>query len=114
VISQTYFHPFSIIICNKNDSICTQILQEQKSNSDKRFQRICFKKYGKNEKSEFSFKNQYYLMGLPNGTSSFTVSQKGLSSTSAASNMAFDSTPAIFFGSRFAMTITVFPTISSG
>ena len=43
-----------------------------------------------------------YFIGLPNGTSSFTVNQNGLSSTSAAKSIAFDSTPAIIFGSATA------------
>ena len=53
-------------------------------------------------------------MWLPNAISSVTVNQYGLSSTSAANNMALDSTPAMVFGSKFARTITIFPTISWG
>ena len=55
-----------------------------------------------------------YLIFVPGGTELSTESQNGLSLRSAANNIAFDSTPAIFFGSRFATTITNLPTNSSG
>ena len=54
------------------------------------------------------------MIFVPGGTELSTESQNGLSSRSAAKSMAFDSTPAIFFGSRFTTTTTSLPTNSFG
>ena len=53
-------------------------------------------------------------MAVPGGTLLSTVNQNGLPSTSAAKSMQSDSIFAIFFGSKFATTMTVLFNNSSG